>query len=29
MRFEMKKDDNRATLIKYAGGSEADAYALS
>lgn len=26
MRFEMKKDENLATLIKYAGGFEADAY---
>ena len=29
MRFEMKKDDNLATLIKYAGGFEADAYTRS
>jgi len=29
MRFEMKKDENLATLIKYAGGFEADAYTRS
>ena len=29
MRFEMKKDENLATLIKYAGGFDADAYTRS
>ena len=29
MRFEMKKEENLATLIKYAGGFEADAYTRS
>lgn len=29
MRFEMKKNENLATLIKYAGGFEADAYTRS
>ena len=29
MLFEMKKDENLATLIKYAGGFEADAYTRS
>ena len=29
MRFEMKKDENLSTLIKYAGGFDADAYTRS
>ncbi|MDT4422239.1 MAG: SLBB domain-containing protein [Bacteroides thetaiotaomicron] len=29
MRFEMKKDESLATLIKYAGGFDADAYTRS